>query len=143
MNVDILNGKLPDVTREDLQTEPNCLICREPMALDRNCKKLPCGHCYHIECLEEWLCHSNECPLCHYDLTGILNQEEEEEQVKKQNNRTQLELQLTEVKEYEFFNNLDKNLEDYSDEGNNENINEGNHSENHTNDGNNLEDHLN
>lgn len=26
--------------------------------------KLPCSHCYHVECLEEWFDSSPTCPLC-------------------------------------------------------------------------------
>lgn len=26
--------------------------------------KLPCSHCYHVECLEQWFDSSPTCPLC-------------------------------------------------------------------------------
>lgn len=36
-------------------------------------KKLPCGHCFHAQCLQNWAQRQMKCPLCQYNLKNILN----------------------------------------------------------------------
>ena len=131
LNIDLLNEKLPDATADDLIEEPNCLICRDQM-LPGKCKKLPCGHCYHVECLEKWLRHSRECPMCHYDLSNLIDQDNENEKTQQQkeaeimvNVRNQLSysekqhLEISpEIREIEFFQNLEDKLDIQSNENN-------------------------
>jgi hypothetical protein len=32
-----------------------CPVCQEEFALGTMCKKLPCGHCFHSDCILPWL----------------------------------------------------------------------------------------
>lgn len=36
-------------------------------------KKLPCGHCFHAQCLQNWAQRQMKCPLCQFDMKNILN----------------------------------------------------------------------
>ena len=73
-----MNDRYPDATREDIQPEDACIICREelkPMpaqgeeghgAISERMrpKKLPCGHILHFSCLRSWLERQQSCPTC-------------------------------------------------------------------------------
>ncbi len=42
-----------------------CAICVEDFNHGENLRWLPCDHCFHPECIDEWLTgHSSLCPLC-------------------------------------------------------------------------------
>lgn len=42
-----------------------CAICQEVYEEGCTVLKLPCRHCYHVDCVSNWLTsHSNTCPLC-------------------------------------------------------------------------------
>lgn len=50
-------NKLKEVT-----TTETCSICLEEIEKGT---ELPCNHCFHKECIKNWLCKKkNECPLC-------------------------------------------------------------------------------
>ena len=70
-----LNSKLPNATQEDLSNENICVICRLEMT-PGEAKKLPCGHCYHLSCLQQWITQKMKCPLCQYNLNGLIEEEE-------------------------------------------------------------------
>ena len=44
-----MNNLYPNATEEELAANDICIICRETMA--SNCKKLPCNHIFHVNCL--------------------------------------------------------------------------------------------
>lgn len=43
---------------------PNCSICLSAFEPDESCRRLPCRHFYHSECIDKWLNQVNQCPLC-------------------------------------------------------------------------------
>ncbi|KAL1224538.1 E3 ubiquitin-protein ligase CIP8 [Cardamine amara subsp. amara] len=45
-----------------------CAVCIDAMVIGEICKKLPCGHCYHGNCILPWLQKRNSCPLCRSQL---------------------------------------------------------------------------
>lgn len=45
-----------------------CAICINN-ALTENPTVIRCGHCFHYECLIEWLRYSSTCPVCRYNTT--------------------------------------------------------------------------
>ncbi|KAK7196446.1 ERAD-associated E3 ubiquitin-protein ligase HRD1 [Novymonas esmeraldas] len=55
---------MPDATAADLARDVRCTICYEDMVPGSGTKRLPCGHCYHIDCLERWLEGHSTCPYC-------------------------------------------------------------------------------
>ena len=51
--------------REESKGDESCAVCVDEFAEGTNIKVLPCGHFYHVDCIDEWLCnHSSLCPLC-------------------------------------------------------------------------------
>jgi len=41
-----------------------CQICHENFEEDRFQKSLPCGHPFHMPCVDEWLSRQATCPVC-------------------------------------------------------------------------------
>ncbi|KAG1692992.1 hypothetical protein DVH05_024028 [Phytophthora capsici] len=68
-----LNERFPNPTEEELQeTDRTCIICREEMTPDA-CKKLPCSHIFHVDCLKMWVQRQQTCPTCRSNIpTGPL-----------------------------------------------------------------------
>ncbi len=48
---------------ENLGPGETCRVCLEPMD-SGGAKRLPCSHCFHQACLEEWVRHRRLCPIC-------------------------------------------------------------------------------
>jgi hypothetical protein len=45
-------------------SQNGCVICISDYQQNEKIKKLPCGHYYHSECLDNWLSHQLKCPMC-------------------------------------------------------------------------------
>jgi hypothetical protein len=43
---------------------PACSICLQPYIPGSNLRMLPCRHCFHRCCIDSWLTHHINCPLC-------------------------------------------------------------------------------
>jgi Ring finger domain len=57
-----------DIEHTEEMTDKNCSICQVSIKDKTICKKLKCGHTFHIACARKWLCnHSVYCPECRYD----------------------------------------------------------------------------
>ncbi|VEU37936.1 unnamed protein product [Pseudo-nitzschia multistriata] len=41
-----------------------CLVCQEEYCKAERLRKLPCGHCFHVECIDQWLLSKDFCPYC-------------------------------------------------------------------------------
>ncbi|KAJ0397517.1 hypothetical protein P43SY_005643 [Pythium insidiosum] len=49
----------------DIAVEPNaCCICLVDYELDDELRLLPCGHDFHVPCVDEWLARNASCPTC-------------------------------------------------------------------------------
>ncbi|GLE01396.1 hypothetical protein PINS_up010226 [Pythium insidiosum] len=49
----------------DIAVEPNtCCICLLDYDLDDELRLLPCGHDFHVPCVDEWLARNASCPTC-------------------------------------------------------------------------------
>jgi hypothetical protein len=49
------------LTFDDIGQEFQCAICQEIIAI---CHSLPCGHSFCGTCIDQWLQHKRECPMC-------------------------------------------------------------------------------
>ena len=54
------NSKGKDVNDCDI----NCLICQEEYCRGENLRQLPCSHCFHKKCVDQWLVAKDFCPYC-------------------------------------------------------------------------------
>ena len=60
------NSTLAQCTQE--QSCEQCSICQTSFN-DQIIRTLPCNHCFHALCIDEWFCTHNTCPLCRVPLT--------------------------------------------------------------------------
>ncbi|XP_010444449.1 PREDICTED: E3 ubiquitin-protein ligase CIP8-like [Camelina sativa] len=63
-----------------------CAVCKDGMVMGETGKKLPCGHCYHGDCIVPWLGTRNSCPVCRFQLET--DDAEYEEERKKRTSTT-------------------------------------------------------
>jgi hypothetical protein len=66
---------LPTPDENDVVREDTCVICRLDMPLGSG-RKLPCGHCFHPECIERWIARKLCCPVCGQNLKEALEEAE-------------------------------------------------------------------
>lgn len=45
-------------------TEVKCQVCQFPYEDGEVLRRLPCGHCFHAECIERWLEAKDTCAFC-------------------------------------------------------------------------------
>jgi len=45
-----------------------CSICLADLETGEPALRIPCGHLFHEECVNDWLKKSNECPVCRFEL---------------------------------------------------------------------------
>mmetsp|Transcript_6388 Transcript_6388/g.8873 ORF Transcript_6388/g.8873 Transcript_6388/m.8873 type:complete len:108 (+) Transcript_6388:54-377(+) len=50
-------------------SEENCCICMDEMKAGSVCRRLPCFHSFHQECIDGWLRRNASCPICKRDPT--------------------------------------------------------------------------
>ena len=51
--------------RVDLLT---CSICLEEYEEGDEVRRLPCWHAFHAQCIDRWLTHHVECPVCKFEV---------------------------------------------------------------------------
>ncbi|CAI8594917.1 unnamed protein product [Vicia faba] len=50
------------------QIDKKCTICQEEYELDDELGMLNCEHCYHFQCIKQWLVLKNFCPVCKHEV---------------------------------------------------------------------------
>lgn len=50
--------------REENHTEVKCQVCQFPYEGGDVLRRLPCGHCFHRDCVDSWLGSKDTCALC-------------------------------------------------------------------------------
>lgn len=48
--------------------QDECSICRDNYQNGEKIKELPCGHIYHINCIDKWLEQERKCPCCNKEI---------------------------------------------------------------------------
>ena len=54
---------------KSLNDEPRCLICLCDFEVGEKVSALPCCHCFHTKCLDEWIVRNAKCPICKFEIT--------------------------------------------------------------------------
>eukprot|EP00929_Paragymnodinium_shiwhaense_P123955 TRINITY_DN9858_c2_g2_i1.p1 TRINITY_DN9858_c2_g2~~TRINITY_DN9858_c2_g2_i1.p1 ORF type:complete len:1074 (+),score=209.77 TRINITY_DN9858_c2_g2_i1:124-3345(+) len=63
------------VERLTAKSTEECIICREPMDVGDECRRLPCLHIFHKDCIDKWFEVKPTCPLDNLSLQEMLNWE--------------------------------------------------------------------
>ena len=50
--------------KDENHTEVKCLVCQFTYEDGDELRKLRCGHCFHRECIDEWLSSKDTCAFC-------------------------------------------------------------------------------
>ena len=50
--------------KDDNDCDVKCLVCQFPYEKDDILRRLPCTHCFHAECVDQWLKTKDHCPYC-------------------------------------------------------------------------------
>ncbi len=80
------NNEWFDMIEHDWPMNDSCPICLDEFNSNEVLNELPCGHCYHIACIQPWLQYRSACcPLCKLDVreefkSGCVNVKAEEEE---------------------------------------------------------------
>lgn len=57
--------KLPVVRlNPDTDCQSFCVVCISDFADSDLLRLLPCGHKFHVKCVDKWLHRSTSCPIC-------------------------------------------------------------------------------
>jgi hypothetical protein len=59
------SSNIDDVDSDTTNEDEECSICRDSY-IDNNELRMinNCGHEFHIDCIDEWLCSNSTCPIC-------------------------------------------------------------------------------
>mmetsp|Transcript_14681 Transcript_14681/g.42772 ORF Transcript_14681/g.42772 Transcript_14681/m.42772 type:complete len:294 (+) Transcript_14681:154-1035(+) len=52
----------------DCVSETSCAVCLSDFEWDDGLRRLPCGHHFHMGCIDKWLRRNKVCPLCLRDI---------------------------------------------------------------------------
>lgn len=52
-------------------SDASCAVCLSDFADGERCRRLPCGHVFHLGCIDKWLRKNRKCPLCLQDITAM------------------------------------------------------------------------
>jgi Ring finger domain len=56
------DGANPENSSNDI--ERKCLVCQFEYEADEEIRRMPCGHCFHMSCVDVWLQQRDFCPYC-------------------------------------------------------------------------------
>lgn len=59
---------LPEQLCTNADARDVCEICLQNYTRGEHCRRLPCLHRFHSECIDEWLRNATQCPVCRHDV---------------------------------------------------------------------------
>ena len=59
---------------EHKESLSECVVCLTEFMADEMVKKLPpCGHWFHLDCIDQWLTTKSTCPVCRLDMKTAMD----------------------------------------------------------------------
>ena len=60
------------VGKAENHTEVKCQVCQCDYEMGDELRRLPCNHCFHVECIDSWLQTKDTCALCRKSIVSSL-----------------------------------------------------------------------
>ncbi|CAE8638094.1 unnamed protein product [Polarella glacialis] len=61
--------KVTEDSMKSMKQTPQCVVCCADFEVGEELRQLPgCGHCFHGDCIGQWLQRAIKCPICRCDL---------------------------------------------------------------------------
>lgn len=74
---------------EDIDdSEIKCLVCQFPYEKGDQLRKLPCGHCFHKDCVDQWLMTKDICAYCRQSIICKSDNKDEKKESEASGNNT-------------------------------------------------------
>jgi len=54
--------------------ETQCMVCLSPLEEGDEVRRLPCGHVFKLNCIDEWLRRCTDCPICKANVDRAVRQ---------------------------------------------------------------------
>ena len=72
-NIQYILNYIPFTTIKDVPEKkgdgPHCLVCLCGFEVGEKVSALPCFHCFHTKCIDEWIIRKPKCPVCKFEIT--------------------------------------------------------------------------
>lgn len=59
--------------KEENDSDLKCLVCQCEYEQDESLRRLPCGHCFHTDCVDQWLTTKDFCLYCRQTIVSSDN----------------------------------------------------------------------
>jgi hypothetical protein len=64
---------MKDNGKEENDSDLKCLVCQCEYEQDESLRRLPCGHCFHTDCVDQWLKTKDFCLYCRQTIVSSDN----------------------------------------------------------------------
>lgn len=64
---ELLQNHNGETGHNDVQEDKRCAICLEDFRVGDMIRTIPCFHCYHTNCIDQWLREKAICPICKHE----------------------------------------------------------------------------